>query len=56
MFSFAIMMYEVLQRYIMLSAVSVKGTYEVWDALCLQWLCLCFFPPVGTCVHNVVLC
>lgn len=34
MFSFAIMMYEVLQRYIMLSAVAVRGTYEELEAYC----------------------
>lgn len=27
-FSFAIMMYEVMQRYVMISAVATKGTYE----------------------------
>lgn len=33
-FSFGIMMYEVLQRYIMLSAVAVRGTYEELEAYC----------------------
>lgn len=33
-FSLAIMMYEVLQRYIMLSAVAVRGTYEELEAYC----------------------
>eukprot|EP00878_Enallax_costatus_P022758 GHUV01024165.1.p1 GENE.GHUV01024165.1~~GHUV01024165.1.p1 ORF type:complete len:396 (+),score=103.79 GHUV01024165.1:320-1507(+) len=31
-FSFAIMMYEILQQYIMLMAVSVRGTYEELEA------------------------
>lgn len=34
MFSFGIMMYEVLQRYIMLSAVAVAGTYEELEGYC----------------------
>ena len=33
-FSFGVMMYEVLQRYIMLSAVAVRGTYEELEAYC----------------------
>lgn len=33
-FSFGIMMYEVLQRYIMLSAVAVAGTYEELEGYC----------------------
>lgn len=33
-FSFGTMMYEVLQRYIMLSAVAVRGTYEELEAYC----------------------
>lgn len=33
-FSFGIMMYEVLQRYIMLSAVAVAGTYEELERYC----------------------
>jgi hypothetical protein len=33
-FSFAIMTYEVLQRYIMLSAVAVTGTYSELEAYC----------------------
>lgn len=33
-FSFGIMVYEVLQRYIMLSAVAVRGTYEELEAYC----------------------
>lgn len=33
-FSFGIMMYEVLQRYIMLSAVAVRGTYDELEAYC----------------------
>jgi mitogen-activated protein kinase kinase kinase 7 len=33
-FSFGIMMYEILQRYIMLSAVAVRGTYEELEAYC----------------------
>lgn len=34
MFSFGVMVYEVLQRYIMLSAVAVRGTYEELEAYC----------------------
>jgi mitogen-activated protein kinase kinase kinase 7 len=33
-FSFGIMMYEVMQRYIMLSAVAVRGTYNELEAYC----------------------
>eukprot|EP00775_Hariotina_reticulata_P005978 gene5978-6217_t len=33
-FSFGIMMYEVIQKYIMLSAVSIRGTYEELEDYC----------------------
>ena len=33
-FSFGIIMYEVLQRYIVLSAVAVAGTYEELESYC----------------------
>jgi hypothetical protein len=39
-FSFGVMMYEVMQRYVMLSAVAVRGTYEELEAVSEGWALL----------------